>query len=427
MYPIKPRSVYVHQRVLSDPRCIARMERMMEQIVPDEAPVTVDDAALNEISREKRWERVTEWRTGQYKRTRDPDVIFNAYAWRDADSEAEFVERYPHLRFGRLSGAGFVGYRDGERLLEARNGICQDAYDLHSAWGCLHACDYCCIGTFLNIHLNLEEMVERLPAILDEHNWCRLWKYDNITDTITFEPEYGASALMVGAFADRATSDASDDQYLMLYTKSANVEHLLDLDHRSRTIISWTISSETVAREIEKHSPTTLERIEAARRCREAGYHVRARFSPIVPVIGWREESARMIEAYLTRVRPDVITMDALALLGYDRLCGCFDIELLDPVYVEACRRIYEADEHPGKSFWPVGKQMFPHDLRLDILRFYVDEIRRHDAEVPISFCDETPEMWEEFTREELGHGPERYVCTCGPTSVPGNPLLRTR
>ena len=425
MYPIKPRSVYVHERVLDDPRCIARMERMMEQIVPDEAPVTVDDAALNEISREKQWERVTEWRTGQYRRTRDPDVIFNAYAWRDADSEAQFVERYPHLRFGRLSGAGFVGYRDGEALLESRNGICRNAYDLHSAWGCLHACDYCNIGEFLNILLNLEEMVERLPAILDEHRWCKLWKYDNQTDTITFEPEYGASELMVGAFAERATSEPGDDQYLMLYTKSDNVEHLLDLDHRGRTIISWTTSSETVAREIEKNSPLPDERIEAARRCQEAGYHVRARFSPIVPVKGWREENARMIEEYLTKVRPDVITMDALGLLGYDRLCGCFDIELLDPVYVEACRELYAGDP-PGVPYWPDGKQMFPHQLRLDILRLFVDEIRRHDPEVPISFCDETPAIWAEFTREELGHGPDDYVCTCGPTSVPGNPLLRT-
>lgn len=424
MYPIKPRSIYVHERVLDDPRCVVRMERMMGGIEADNEPLVVDDAALNEVSREKQWGRVREWRTGQYERTRDPDIIFNTYAWRHTDAQGAFDELYPHLKFSRLSGSGFVGYRDGEILLETRNGICRNAYDLHSAWGCLHACDYCNIGEFLNILLDLEEMVERLPAILDEHRWCQLWKYDNQTDTITFEPEYGASELMIGAFAERATA-SGDDQYLMLYTKSDNVEHLLDLDHRGRTIISWTISSETVAREIEKNSPSTEARIEASRRCQEAGYHVRARFSPIVPVKGWQEENARMLEQYLAGVRPDVITMDALGLLGYDRLCGCFDIELLDPIYVEACRELY-AEGSPGIPYWPAGKQMFPHDLRLGILRLFVDEIRRHDPEVPISFCDETPEMWAEFTREELGHGPDDYVCTCGPTSVPGHPLLRT-
>ncbi len=425
MYQITPRNVYVHERVLDDPRCVERMQRMMGAIEPDEPPIVVDDAQLNEVSREKHWDRVTKWRTGQYNRTRDPEIIFNTYAWRDADAQAAVNERFPYLRFARLSGAGFVGYRDGEALLESRGGICRNAYDLHSAWGCLHACDYCNIGTFLNILLNLEEMVERLPAVLDEHRWCRLWKYDNQTDTITFEPEYGASELMIGKFAERATSEPADDQYLMLYTKSDNVDHLLDLDHGRRTIISWTISSETVAREIEKNSPPTGARIEAARKAQEARYHVRARFSPIVPVRGWREEGPRMIADLLARVKPDVITMDTLGLLGYERLCECFDTELLDPVYLEACRELY-AGEPPGKPYWPNGKQMFPHDLRLEILRLYVDEIRRHDSEVPISFCDETPEMWAEFTRGELGHGPDDYVCACGPTSVPGNPLLRT-
>jgi len=36
----------------------------------------------------------------------------------------------------------------------------------------------------------------------------------------------------------------------------------------------------------------------------------------------------------------------------------------------------------------------------------------------------ETPEMWE-APREELGMAPEHYVCTCGPDSVPGHPLMQ--
>lgn len=419
MYPITPRAVYIHERVMRDPRCVRRMERMMTRIEPDERPLVVDDSTLNDISRERRWERVTRWRTGRYNRERDPDIIFNAYAWRDPERQGQFDERFEHLRFARLGGAGFVGYRDGESQLPSRGGICQNAYDLHSAWGCLHACDYCNIGEFLNIHLNLEEMVERLDDLLARHAWCRLWKYDNQTDQITFEPEYGASELMVGYFAER------EDEYLLLYTKSDNVAHLLDLPHRSRTIISWTVSCETVAREVERNTPSTSERIDAMRRCQEAGYHVRARFSPIIPIRGWREENARMIRELLSATRPDVITMDLLAHLPGDKLAQCIDVGLLDPEWLAAHQAIY-AREHPGRPYSPAGKQIFPHELRAELYRHMVDRIRELDAEVPISFCNETPAVWHEFTREELGHGPEDYVCTCGPTSVPGNPLLRT-
>ena len=326
-------------------------------------------------------------------------------------------ERFPYLAFARLNGHGMVGYRDGRSLLEKRHGVCQNAHDLHSAWGCLHTCDYCNIGEFLNIMLNLEEMVERLDPVLDANPWLHLYKYDNQTDTITLEPEYGASELLVSYFGRR------EREYLMLYTKSANVEHLLSLDHRGHTIVCWTISCDTVAREIEKNCAATSERIEAARECKEAGYVVRARFSPIVPIKSWREENAAMIREFLSAVQPDVVTMDALALLGYERLVGCFDLSLLDAEYVAMARELYSG-EPPEKPFWPGGKQMFPHEARAAIYRFFIEHMRELDPDVPISLCDETPEMWGEFA-DELAGTPAEYVCACGPTSVPGNPLLR--
>jgi DNA repair photolyase len=425
MYEIRPRNVYIHERVLRTSEwgrmpqaCSRRMERMMACIHPDETPEVVDDARLNAISRERRWERVKTWRTGQYKRERDPDIIFNAYRWAGPEEMAAVNEHFPHLAFARLNGHGMVGYRDGRSLLEKRHGVCQNAYDLHSAWGCLHACDYCNIGEFLNIVLNLEEMVERLDGLLDANPWLQLYKYDNQTDTITFEPEYGASELLVPYFAQR------ENEYLMLYTKSANVEHLLDLEHRGHTIVCWSISCETVSREIEKNCPTTAERIEAARQCQEAGYAVRARFSPIVPIKNWRAENAAMIEQFLSAVEPDVVTMDVLGLLGYHRLVECLDVSLLDDRYVEMARELYSG-EPPERPYWPVGKQMFPHEARAEVYRFFIERMRQVDADVPISLCDETPEMWEELAGELAGT-PAEYVCACGPTSVPGNPLLRS-
>ncbi len=418
MYPIKPRHVYIHERVLADQRAERRMQRMMKGIAPDEEPETVDDAALNEISKRNKWDRVTRWRTGQYKRMRDPDIIFSTFTWAPPEQVQATIERYPHLRFALLSGTGMHDYRDGRALLERKHGVCQNAHCLHSAWGCLHACDYCNIGTFLTIMVNLEEVVERLDPLLDANAWQQLYKYDNQTDTITFEPEYGASELMVGYFARR------EREYLMLYTKSDNVDHLLDLPHNGHTIISWTISSDTVAREIEKNSPSTTERIEAVRKCQEAGYAVRVRFSPIIPIKGWREEAETMIQQLLTKTRPDVITIDALAHLGYERIVECFDVSLLDDDYVEMIRALYSG-EPPERPFWPAGKQVIPHEPRAEIYRFFIERMKAIDPDVPISFCDETPEMWDEFA-EHLAGTPERYACTCGPDSVPGNPLLRT-
>lgn len=51
------------------------------------------------------------------------------------------------------------------------------------------------------------------------------------------------------------------------------------------------------------------------------------------------------------------------------------------------------------------------------------DEIHRVSPSTRISLCVETREMWGLFGHK-LGMSPKNFVCNCGPTSVPGNPLL---
>ena len=40
-----------------------------------------------------------------------------------------------------------------------------------------------------------------------------------------------------------------------------------------------------------------------------------------------------------------------------------------------------------------------------------------------MSICNETTQMWDDIG-ETLAMTPEDYVCGCGPTSVPGNPIF---
>ncbi len=417
MYETNPPAVYVHESVARLPAAQARLERMLTH-VHGPAPVVVSDADLDEISRVNEW-HVTGRRLGQLKRTGDPTLIFSTYRWYSDEEAREARRRYPHLERSYFLGTGQWTFRDGRATLRSHRGVCQNAWELHSAWGCLHRCDYCDVGNYLNLLVNLEEFVERLDGLVRANPWCRLYKYDNHTDTITFEPEYGASALLGAYFARQP------DKYLMLYTKSANVEHLLDLDHRGHTIVCWSLSCDTVSRLIEKHSAPTAERIAAAERCQRAGYPVRVRFSPFVPIRNWQAESAAMIEDYFTRVRPDIVTMDTFKWLEPCVIGDILDLDLWDEEYrgyVEG----YAAMEPSARPvpIIPHGKQVFPDEARLRIYRFLIEHVRRLHPTVPISLCGETPEMWAAL-REELGMTPEHYVCTCGPDSVPGHRLLQ--
>lgn len=416
MYTYRAPAIYVHESVYGLPAAQARAERLLAA-VDGPPPVTVDDAALDAISREGGW-TTPGVRLGQLKRSGDPVLVLNTFRWRTPEEDREAARRYPHLTRGYLLGAGPWTFRDGRATRQTHFGICQNAWELHSAFGCLHRCDYCDVGNYLNLMVNLEEFVEHLGPLLDDNPWCRLYKYDNHTDTITFEPEYGASALLVPYFA------AQPGRYLMLYTKSANVEHLLDLEHGGHTIVCWSLSPDTTSRLIERNSATTGERIAAAAHCRQAGYHVRMRFSPFVPVRGWREESAAMVEQLFAQVQPDLLTMDTFKWLEPRVIGDIVDLGLWDEEYRGyVARYAAMAPAERPRPIIPQGKQVFPHAARAQVYRFLLGEVRRYDRAIPVSLCGETPEMWEELAGE-LQMTPENYVCTCGPDSVPGNPLL---
>jgi len=418
MYKIKADGVFIHESVERCDACGKRLERMMQNIESAQPARVVSDEELNEISRKRGW--MSQWgkRTGELDLGKTRSIIFNTFRWHPAGELNRLRERFPHLKYGYLLGDGAWGFRNGRATRRTQFGICQNAYELHSAWGCLHTCDYCNIGEFINIAMNVEDYLERLPELLRENPWLKLYKYDNHTDILAFEPEYGWCERLVEFFSRQ------DDAYLMIYTKSDNVDFLLPLKHDGKTIVCWTISCDTVSRLVEKDSPPMHRRIEAARKCQEAGYRVRARFSPIIPVKNWREENERMLEEYLSAVKPDIITMDMLKWIEPREARDIFDLSLWDEEFVSWVDKFAEMEptQRP-RPILPNGKQLFPHEVRAGVYRFFIERIKRLSPRTKISLCGETPEMWEEL-RSELGMTPERYVCACGPDSVPGNPIL---
>ena len=65
----------------------------------------------------------------------------------------------------------------------------------------------------------------------------------------------------------------------------------------------------------------------------------------------------------------------------------------------------------------------FPHEVREGIYRFFIEKIREVSPGTPVVTCLETPEMWSALGAE-LGMDPENYICCCGPSSTPENPLF---
>jgi hypothetical protein len=386
------------------------VERMLAALGTDLASVpVVSDSGIPELILEHGWHDAR-LRQGQLGPHRDPAIVFSTLQFGDAPPIAPVLEACPAGTSSWLI-RNLLGH--GGRVLARENftskrGVCRARVQFDTIFGCPHGCQYCSGGRVAVVNTNVEEFIEKqvVPAA-EAEPWQKVFMYNSaLSDTPCFEPEYGMSELLVKYYA------TTPDQHYLIHTKSSNVDWMLDLDHQGHTIMLWSLTSDTAARIIEPRSGSPDERIEAARKCQQAGYPVRFKLKPIVPVKGWREQYSRIIAKLLERTKPDSIGLFMLAWMDYEELASCIDLDLLEPKFADAVRE--GADQMRGVTAGP-----FPHDARAEVYEFMIDQIRQHDQNVPVFLCTETLEMWQQFG-PRLGMSPGNYICGCGPQCESG-------
>jgi len=417
MKAVKPENFYITDWALADETCKARMERMMKGFgVGVDKVQVLREEDMEDTIRAKDWVDL-DVRQGRMDFDGDPDVVFNKFRWMTAEEQKQTAARYPIFEQMKGYTHGFVRalyglpnfyhLEDGHDKRK-RGIVCWSLYDLHSARGCFHKCQYCRRGRVTTLMLDIDGFLEHIDELMADNPWQKVFRYDVETDCLILEPEYGMCRALVEHFAE------IDDRYIILFSKSDNVDFLLDLEHKGHTIMLWTLSTPTVSREIERETATTEQRLEAARKCQDAGYSVRFKFKPIIPIANWREEATQTLEMLFDAVRPDNLSMEMLFFYGdtVAELKQTFDMSLFDPDLIKLMEK-READGLITDQMHP-----FPDDFRAEVYGYYVDEIRRLSPDTRVSLCAETKSMWERLS-PKLGMTDRKFVCNCGPVCVP--------
>ena len=91
---------------------------------------------------------------------------------------------------------------------------------------------------------------------------------------------------------------------------------------------------------------------------------------------------------------------------------------LLDPDFLHAA-------EDAEEQMRDLHVAPFPHEFRERIYRHYLSEIRSRDAEIPVTICTESLDMWGSM-KGDLGFSPTTYVCGCGAGATPNRRALDT-
>lgn len=306
--------------------------------------------------------------------------------------------------------AWYHNYRDGGEYFRSYGGYCQSALELNIVDGCVFRCAYCGFGRYIIIPLDVERYIAGLDEVFARYPQQTLFKYSNMTDLPPFEPQYNAVPPMVELFGRQ------DSRYLMLFTKSDNVDFLLPLKHGGKTIVSWSMSCETASRLVDRRTATMDQRIEAMRKCQQAGYTVRARLSPIVPVKNWRQEYEALFERMFSRCRPDIVTLELLGWMDFDDLVKLLPPDVLDAEALAAAQAAKE--ELRGQHGGP-----FTEQTHQDVYRFCAETVRRISPQTRVSFCHGTSETWAALG-SLTGMAPNEFVCNCGGLCTPGHKLL---
>lgn len=415
MYDLNPGRVFVHKRVARNPMALKRLDRMLGALgnpTIREVDVTDTDRVIEAAGvGEGHPAMYDRRRQGMEKRREDPVFLFNTFVWDENMKARNGKERHDTCASSIASlmagvGEDFAFSRRHPSLMSPDNShVCQGGWGIHSLKGCVHKCDYCEEGYLVNFMLDLEDFADHVLSMMERRPEQKLYRYDLYSDSICFEPEYGASEILAERFS------RTKDKYLLFYTKSNNVAHLLDLPYKEHSIFYCSLATDTVSREIERDTPAMDERIEALRLCQESGYVVRVGFSPIVPIKNWREEATDCLEMLFTNVKPDTVRLWVIAQMDACEAEQIFDVSKLDQEFVRAMRRA--APRMVGKLNMP-----FPPEVRAEIYSHYIDEIKRISPETPVSLCSEERRMWR-MLENKLDMSPDNLYCCCGGTSVP--------
>ncbi len=168
------------------------------------------------------------------------------------------------------------------------------------AEGCPAHCQYCYLAGSLpgppivRAYANLPEILAELPPLLGQgtitsrsdarRHEGTTFECSCYTDPLAIEPVTGSLSAAIRHFG---AWDA--DVQLRFTTKFGNVETLLDLPHRGRTRIRFSLNARSAER-YEGGAPRMNRRLAALRAVAGAGYPVGITVAPILPLPDWQAE-----------------------------------------------------------------------------------------------------------------------------------------
>jgi len=263
--------------------------------------------------------------------------------------------------------------------------ICCNYYVVNFAYNCHLECTYCILQTYLNspamvVFTNVEdlmsEVADRLSGAPDA--FFRIGTGE-MADSLALDDITCYSRVLIPFFGRLPNG------ILELKTKSDRVGNLEGLEHRGRTVVSWSVNPAAVVKGDELKTATLQERLSAARRCQDWGYRLGFHFDPLIHYKGWEQDYENTVRELFAAVEPRSVAWVSLGALRFT------------PHLRDLLKERFPKSKIPYGEFVPGhhGKLRYFRPIREEMYSKMLEWIRREAPGVFVYLCMESRPVWE--------------------------------
>jgi len=271
--------------------------------------------------------------------------------------------------------------------------VCPHFMELKWANGCNFDCSWCYLNGTLrfrpmgkNPYLkDKEKILAHLEEYLRTEKTPSVLNSGELSDSLVYEGKsFSLSKDIIPLFKEQKSHK------LLLVSKSSNVSGILKSESQKSIIASFSINALPIAKRWEKKAPSPDLRIKAAKKLHDAGYKVRLRIDPMVPIQTWEKDYSDLVDMVYHNLKPERITFGSLRGLQST---------------INFCPDKSWTNYLKDRSNWGLKA---PDDKRKEMYMMLIDKIREYDSDCDIAMCKETVGMWREIDMDW-----KKIKCNC--------------
>ncbi|MBI4411499.1 MAG: radical SAM protein [Deltaproteobacteria bacterium] len=265
--------------------------------------------------------------------------------------------------------------------------VCCNYMTVSFGTNCHFECTYCILQDYLKnnpamtLYANVDEILASIERRLVQ-NPGRQFRIGTgeLADSLALDDITRLTGDLV-PFAAR-----QDNLILELKTKSGCVDNLIGLNHRKKTVISWSLNPQKFIDDEEYKTASLDERLTAARKVASAGYPVALHFDPLLALKNWSDEYVRLVQQVREVLRPTEIAWISIGSLRFTPGLG----KIIRERFPKS--RLLTGELFPTED----GKVRYFREIREELYSHVKNLVDSAFAGVPNYLCMETKRVWGE-------------------------------